>query len=175
MILWVGICIRFESSVIVKLRVFCTVSSENSDVFWTVAVSKGFACCISETRGNDGYSGCSWWGSGFWKRLVRSSCSDCSESCLVYKRSTLEVCSSGVISGEVLDVVKGRLSDVSECSTKKLWSKFVCSKCVTLNDVCTVDVYFHFLWCMVRVLWVLVFEGRYSRLVDLFVPKVIDS
>ena len=29
---WVGICIRFESPVIVKLRVFCTISSENSDV-----------------------------------------------------------------------------------------------------------------------------------------------
>ena len=64
-----------------------------------------------------------------------SSCSDCSECCLVYKSSTLEVCSSGVVSGEVSDVVKGRLSDVSECSTKKLWSKFICSKCVTLNGV----------------------------------------
>ena len=55
-------------------------------------------------------------------------------NCLIHKRSTFEVCSSGVVSGEVSDVVKG-LSDVSECSTKKLWSEFICSKCAILNDV----------------------------------------
>ena len=49
-----------------------------------------------------------------------ASCSVCSDCCLVYKGSTLEVCSSGFVSGEVSDVVKGRLSDGSECSSKKL-------------------------------------------------------
>ena len=58
----------------------------------------------------------------FWilERVARSSCSDCSECCPVYKSSTLELCSSGVVSGELSDVVKGPLSNVSESSTKKL-------------------------------------------------------
>ena len=53
----------------------------------------------------------------------------------MYKSSTFEVCASGVVLKEVSDVVKGRLSDVSEFPIKKLWSKFICSKCVTLSDV----------------------------------------
>ena len=48
MILWVGIVIRLESSVIVKLCGFCTVSSENSDVLGSVCVSDEFGCRVSE-------------------------------------------------------------------------------------------------------------------------------
>ena len=56
----VGTCIRFESLVIVRLCVFCTVcvvSSESSDTFCVVAVSEGFDGCISDVCGNCGYSG----------------------------------------------------------------------------------------------------------------------
>ena len=47
----VGICIKFESLVIVKLCVFftvCIVSSDSSDILCVVAVSEGFNGCKSE-------------------------------------------------------------------------------------------------------------------------------
>ena len=72
---------------------------------------------------------------GFWKRVARSSCSDCTECYLVYKSSTLDVFASGVVSGEISDVIKCRLSGVSECSTKKVWSNIICSKYVILKEV----------------------------------------
>ena len=109
-ILWVGIVIRLESSVIVKLCGFCTVSSESSDVLGSVCVSDGFGCRVSEICDCGGCGDCSWGESGFWKRWTSVSCvidsfSDCSDCCLIYGGSTLKVCVWRVVWCKLSDVI----------------------------------------------------------------------